>query len=207
MKSLTRFREIKPEIRILGIDDFPFNPHRHGRTTLIGVVFRGGLWLDGAMRTEVEVDGRDSTDKIVEMVRSSVHYKQLRVIMTDSVTVAGFNVIDLKQLNDETRLPVIAITREMPDEEEVKAALKNLPDWEDRWRVIENAGTLREVRVKRTVLYAHVVGASFEDAEEIIRISSTRANFPEPLRAAHLLAQGLGGRTSDTDKRDKLISL
>lgn len=191
MGSLVKFREIKPEIRILGIDDCPFNPYQQGTVMVLGVVFRGGLWFDGAMRTEVEVDGRDSTDKIADMVRSSAHHKQLRVIMIDSITVAGFNIIDLQRLYNETRLPVIAITKEKPNNEEVKAALRNLSDWEDRWRTIENAGNLREINIRGTKLYVHVVGAAIEDAEEIIRVSSTRANLPEPLRVAHLLAGGL----------------
>lgn len=207
MTSLVRFREIKPEIRILGIDDCPFNPHRRGKVMLLGVVFRGGLCLDGVMRTEVEVDGRDSADKIVAMVRSSPHYKQLRVIMIDSITVAGFNIVDLQKLRQETRLPVIAITREKPNDEDVKAALKNLPDWEDRWRMIEEAGDLTEIRVRRTKLYAHIVGISFEDAAEIVRVSSTRANFPEPLRVAHLLAQGLCIGPTNNNKSNNLISV
>lgn len=207
MRSLVRFREIKSEIRILGIDDCPFNPSRRGKVPLLGVVFRGGLWLDGAMRTEVEIDGRDSTDKIVEMIRSSTHYKQLRVIMIDSITVAGFNVVDLQRLHQETRLPVIAITREKPNEEEVKAALKNLPDWEERWRIIEKAGNINEIQVRGTKLYAHTAGMALEDAEEIVRVSSTRANFPEPLRVAHLLAQGLSERPTNRNKSDRFISL
>lgn len=205
--GLVRFREIKSEIRILGIDDCPFNPSRGGKATLLGVVFRGGLWLDGAMRTEVEIDGRDSTDRIVEMVRSSAHYKQIRVIMIDSITVAGFNIIDLQRLHQETRLPVIAITREKPNEEEVKAALKNLPDWEDRWRIIAKAGSINEVQIRRTKLYAHVVGMSLDDAEEVVRVSSTRANFPEPLRVAHLLAQGLGEMPTNRNKSNRPISV
>ncbi|MCJ7635745.1 DUF99 family protein, partial [Candidatus Bathyarchaeota archaeon] len=180
--KLIRFREIKKEIRILGIDDCPFNPYQLDKVVLLGVIFRGGLWFDGAMRTEVQVDGRDSTEKIVEMIRSSTHYKQLRVIMIDSITVAGFNIVDLQKLNDETRLPVIAITKEKPKEKEVKTALQNLPDWKERWRIIENAGSLNEIQIRNTKLYAHIVGAILVDAEKIIRVSSTRANFPEPLR-------------------------
>ncbi len=205
--KLIRFREIKKEIRILGIDDCPFNPYQLDKVVLLGVIFRGGLWLDGAMRTEVQVDGRDSTEKIVEMIRSSTHYKQLRVIMIDSITVAGFNIVDLQKLNDETRLPVIAITKEKPKEKEVKTALQNLPDWKERWRIIENAGSLNEIQIRNTKLYAHIVGAILVDAEKIIRVSSTRANFPEPLRVAHLLAQGLYHGSTNKNKSDKPISV
>ncbi len=204
--KLIPFREIKKEIRILGIDDCPFSPHQD-KVVLLGVIFRGGLWFDGVMRTEVQVDGRDSTEKIVEMIRSSTHYKQLRVIMMDSITVAGFNIVDLQKLCDETRLPVIVITKEKPNEKEVKTALQNLPDWKERWRIIENAGSLNEIQIRNTKLYAHIVGAILVDAEKIIRVSSTRANFPEPLRVAHLLAQGLSRGSTNKNKNDKTISV
>ncbi len=205
--NIKRFREIKQEIRILGIDDLPFDHDQEKKVTILGVVFRGGLWFDGAMHTEVHVDGRDSTDSIAEMIVSSAHYKQLRVIMIDSITVAGFNIVDICGLNRETRLPVIAVTKEKPNNEDVKAALRNLPDWEERWKTIENAGELYPILVRGTKIHVHIAGALLNDVEEIVRVSSTRANFPEPLRVAHLLAQGLGRRSTNKNKSDKHISV
>lgn len=79
---------------------------------IVGVVFRGGCWLDGVRRTSVEVDGFDAVDKIATMILASPHKKQLRVIMLDGVTFAGFNVVDIRALNVKTRLPVIAGTGE-----------------------------------------------------------------------------------------------
>ncbi len=175
----------------MGIDDCPFDPAREKKATVLGLVFRGGLWLDGAVSTGVEIDGRDSTERVVEMIKSSPHYKQLRVIMIDTITLAGFNIVDIIGLNQETHLPVIAVTREKPNNDDVKSALRNLPDWEDRWKMIENAGDLNEIRVRNTTIFAHIAGISKNDAEAIIQISSTRANYPEPLRVAHLLAHGL----------------
>ena len=52
----------------MGIDDCPFDHAREERTTVLGVVFRGGLWLDGATSTDVEIDGKDSTKRLVEMI-------------------------------------------------------------------------------------------------------------------------------------------
>ena len=100
--SCKRFRAIKPEIRVLGIDDGAFTPHVEGLATVVGVVFRGGYWLDGVISTKVEVDGFDATDKIVSMITASPHYKQLRVILLNGVTCAGFNVVDIKKLYEET---------------------------------------------------------------------------------------------------------
>jgi len=66
-----RFRSIKFEIRVLGVDDGVFIPHSKGLVDVVGVVFRGGYWLDGVMRTEIEVDGLDATEKIASMIIES----------------------------------------------------------------------------------------------------------------------------------------
>ena len=82
-----KFRVIKPEIRVLGVDDGVFTPHVKGLVPVVGVVFRGGYWLDGVMHTKIKVDGFDATRKIASMILNSPHYKQLRVIMLDRKSV------------------------------------------------------------------------------------------------------------------------
>jgi len=188
-----KFRVIKPEIRVLGVDDGVFTPHVKGFAPLIGVVFRGGYWLDGVMSTRVEVDGFDSTAKISAMVLNSPHYKQLRVIMLDGVTFGGFNVVDIKKLNTETGLPVIAVTREKPNFKDIRKALKNLPQNEKRWKAVLNAGKILEVctRNKREKVYVEMAGILEEDAQKIVKLTSTRSSVPEPLRVAHLIASGI----------------
>ncbi|MCD6242347.1 DUF99 family protein [Candidatus Bathyarchaeota archaeon] len=188
-----KFRSIKPEIRVLGVDDGVFIPHNKGYADVVGVVFRGGYWLDGAMRTEVEVDGLDATEKIASMIVASPHYQQLRVIMLNGITFAGFNIVDIKELYNKTKLPVIAVTRDKPDMEEIKKALENLPEKERRWRAILNAGELLTVQTREgeEPVYMQIAGITRSDAEKIVKITSTRSNIPEPLRVAHIVASGL----------------
>jgi len=191
--SFKRFRVIKPEIRVLGVDDGVFVPHVKGFAPVIGVVFRGGFWLDGVMSTKVEVDGFDALDKISSMIVNSPHHKQLRVIMLDGVTFAGFNVVDIQKLNQKTKLPVIAVTRDKPDFEEIQKALKNLPRSEKRWEAVMNAGEIIEVstRSKDEKVYIEVSGILEEDAQKIVKLTSTRSSVPEVLRVAHLIASGV----------------
>lgn len=188
-----RFRIIKPEIRVLGIDDGMFTPRAKGLVPVVGVVFRGGYFLDGVMHTKVKIDGFEATRKIASMIINSPHYKQLRVIMLNGVTLAGFNIIDIKKLNAKTKLPVIAITREKPNLTKVHKALKNLPKSEHRWKAIKNAGEIFEVttRNKNEKVYMQISGILKDDAEKIIRLTSTRSNIPEALRVAHLIASGI----------------
>ncbi|MEM3736408.1 MAG: DUF99 family protein [Candidatus Bathyarchaeia archaeon] len=188
-----KFRVIKPEIRVLGVDDGVFKPHTKGFVPVVGVVFRGGYWLDGVMHTTVRVDGFEATRKIVSMIKSSPHYKQVRVVLLNGVTIAGFNVVDIKKLNANTGLPVIAVTRDKPNFDEIREALKRLPKSEERWKAILNAGELYEVPIRcgKGKIYMQTSGISEEDAKKILQLTSTRSYIPEALRVAHLIASGL----------------
>ena len=129
-------REVKPEIRVLGIDDGVFTPHSKKLADVVGVVFRGGYWLDGFMHTRVQVDGMDATDKLAQMITESPHYRQLRVIMLNGVTLAGFNVVDIAELHQKVKLPIIAVTRDKPNLDDVRKALTHLTEAEKRWKAI-----------------------------------------------------------------------
>ena len=176
---------------MLGIDDGKFTPHTKGDVIVIGVVFRGGCSIDGVMHTNVAIDGLDATDKLALMINSSPHRKQLRLVMLNGITFAGFNVVDLKKLNSETKLPVMALTHEKPDLDAIHRALKNLPNEEERWRTVLEAGEINVVINKGIKIYFEIAGISLADAQKIIKITSTRSSLPEPLRVAHLIASGI----------------
>jgi len=184
---------IKPEIRVLGVDDGVFTPHVKGLVPVVGVVFRGGYWLDGVMHTKVEVDGFDATEKIASMIINSPHHKQLRVIMLNGITFAGFNVVNIKELSKEVKLPVIAVTREQPNFTEIREALKNLPESEERWKAIQSAEKMFEVstRSENEKVYMQTSGILEEEARKILQLTSTRSSVPEALRVAHLIASGI----------------
>ncbi len=188
-----KFRNIKSEIRILGIDDGVFVPRTKGKVDVIGVVFRGGYWIDGVMRTKVNIDGIDATEKIAVMITKSSHKNQIRVVVLDGITFAGFNVVNINELFKKTDLPVIAVTREKPNFEKIRKALEKLPDFERRWEVIKSSGRIISVKTRNDEkpIYMQVAGISPRDAEEILRITSTRSNVPEALRVAHIIASGL----------------
>ena len=188
-----RFRSIKPEIRVLGIDDGQFVPRTKGTVDVVGVVYRGGYWFEGVMRTKITIDGFDATEKIAKMIESSPYYRELRVVVLDGVTFAGFNVVDISKLSRKVDLPVMSVTREKPELEEIRSALKNLSGFEVRWQAMRNAGVLFEVEPRNgeNPIYIQTAGILREDAEKIIRKTSTRSNVPEALRVAHIIASGL----------------
>ena len=193
--ALKRFRSIKPEIRVLGIDDGRFVPRTKGTVAVVGVVYRGGYWFEGVMHTTITIDGLDATGKMAEMIKNSLYYKELRVVVLDGVTFAGFNVVDINKLSHVTDLPVISVARDKPDLEEIKSALEHLPDFDLRWQVMENAGELFAVETRNgeNPVYVQSAGILREDAEKILKTTSIRSNIPEALRVAHIIASGLAG--------------
>lgn len=181
---------VKPEIRILGIDDSAL---LNEKVMIVGTIFRGGEWIDGVLRSEITRDGLDATETIVTMIKNSKHYGQIRVIMLDGITYGGFNVIDIQELYRKTGLPVIVVMRSYPDFEKIISALRHFSDWEARWNIIKKAGEIEKLVTGRngTPIYIQKAGIGAKNAEKIIHLTSIRSNIPEPLRVAHLIATGI----------------
>ena len=159
---------MKKEIRVIGIDDAPFRKFVKGKVLVIGTVFRGGTLLDGVLSTKVNVDGRNSTEKIIEMVNKSKFKPQLQCIFLDGIAVGGFNIIDVKELNKKTRLPVIVVIRRKPDIAAIKSTLIKL-NKKDRIKLLEKAGEVITIGK----IYVQLTGISIEKAKQILDIVCT----------------------------------
>lgn len=183
-------KDIKEEIRLLGVDDAPFEFEQE-KTKLIGSVFRGGKFLEGIIIKDVEVDGFDVTDMIIEMAMDSKHRDQLRVILLDGITFAGFNVADLERINEETDLDVMAVSRREPDKIKLEKALENVSRREERRKVIEKAGEVKKYKSEKGVIYFQNKGLSEGKAREILKVSCTRSLIPEPIRVSHMMGSAL----------------
>ena len=175
---------IKPEIRILAVDDSALI---NKKVIIIGTFFRGGEQLDGVLRSEITKDGMDATDTISRMIRHSKHYAQIKVVLLDGVTYAGFNPVDIVELFNETGIPVIVCMRSYPDFGKIKKALENLPETEKRWEIIRRAGEIW----RAGEVFIQLYGIDKESAFRIIQRTTTHSNIPEPLRVAHLIATGV----------------
>jgi len=175
---------LKKEIRVIGIDDAPFKKFKKGKVLV--VVFRGGLYLDGILSTKVNVDGNDSTKKIIEMINKCKFKPQLQCIFLDGIAVGGFNILDVKELNKKTKLPVIVIIRRKPNLEKIKNTLIKIKK-KSKIKLLEKAGSIIPVNK----IYIQISGISIEKAKEFLKIVCTRSLIPEPIRIAHLIAAGI----------------
>ena len=177
---------MKREIRVLGIDDGPFQKEVDKSVLLVGVLFRGGNYLDGILSASATVDGSDATAIISRMVLECKFYKQLRAILLKGISVGGFNVIDVIRLNVKIGIPVIVVCRKMPDYDRIFSALRVLD-------MVEKIDLIRTIPTPLFMngVYVQAVGCSSEHAKEILMKTTTHAHIPEPLRVAHMIASGM----------------
>ena len=176
----------KKEIRVIGIDDSPFNKFKDKKIIVVGVVMRGGSWVDGILSTKVTVDGDDSTNKIIEMINKCKFKPQLQCIFLDGIAVAGFNIIDVKELNKKTNLPVIIVIRRQPDIANIKKTLIKI-NKKNKIKLLEKAGNV----IQTNNIFVQLTGIDLEGAKKILKVVCTRSLIPEPIRLAHLIASGV----------------
>jgi endonuclease V-like protein UPF0215 family len=181
---------MKQEVRLLGVDDSPFFfNEKYG--TVIGVVMRGGQYLECVLKRQISIDGDDATYVCKDIIRKSRHRKQLKALLLDGITLGGFNIVDIEKVYNDTGLPVITITRDEPDFEKIKSALqKNFSDWKTRFDLI-NTGEIYKIKTRHNPIFIKCAGVDVEEAKEIIKLSTIRGVIPEPIRLAHLIASGI----------------
>ena len=184
------YLKMKRQIRLIGIDDSTFTfTDKYGM--VIGVIMRGGEYLESVLRRHIIIDGNDATFVCKDMIKKTRHRKQLKAMLLDGIALGGFNVVDINDVFKSTSLPVITITRDKPDFEKIKIALKkNFEDWEHRLNLMKN-GKIYKVETKHNPIYVKCAGIDIGEAKEIIKISTIRGVVPEPIRVAHLIASGI----------------
>lgn len=183
-------RKVKKEVRILGIDDGPFNKEHDKKVLVVATVFRGGSYLDGLLSCHVQVDGNDATAKLVSLIKKTKHLGQLQCIMIDGIALGGFNVIDINQLSKKTKLPVIVVIRREPNIDKIKKALKKIKA-SPKIKLLEKAGRIYPVKIRNKHIYIQVAGLNLDLATQIIRLTAVHSLIPEPIRVAHLITSGI----------------
>ncbi len=181
----------KPHVRVVGVDDGPFR--RTGKfAPLVAVVLSTPNYVEGILRGRVTVDGTDATERVVTLLRSSPFLEGVRAVLLDGIAVGGFNLLNLGTLHRELARPIVTVTRRSPDFAAIRRALQTYfpADFAQRWRLVR-ARLLFRVPTDGAPLWASAVGCSRSAAVALIRRTTVRGRFPEPLRLARLVARAI----------------
>ena len=156
-----RLRQIKKEIRILGIAAGP-NPRGFN---IIGVVYRGALWLDGVLGAYSK--DNDLTQAIVDMINGSPQSGQIRVILLSEANMPDGIHVSMEALYAKTGKPVIF--------------LGGMGESTFFWR-----------KGEEKVAFS-VIGLGRWSAESTLKASTNEGVIPEALRVAAVTLAALRG--------------
>lgn len=176
---------MKPEIRVIGFDDAP-HTRADGRVPVVGVHMRAGLRIEGFLLTDVERDGGDATNRVARCVNES-GLRGVKALMLDGASFAGFNVVDLDGLHQETGIPCLAFTRGVPDLAAMRSAIQNVPNPEAKWALLSGRRNVT-IPTSTTPITVSFAGMDHENAVDILARTTLNGLVPEPLRIAHMVA-------------------
>ena len=173
--EIARIRRVKREIRVLGIA----SKRRGELQTVVGVIYRGSLWLDGVIATNIQGGEADPTRRVVEMIRGSSHHPQIRVITLHQELLGDLR-LNPYRLCREAERPVIALS--------IDASWPQPP--EGIYSIdFEMTLGCRRLRVLS-------IGLRSREAASILRVATREGEeMPEALRVAGLIASALDQKT------------
>ena len=172
---------------VLGIDDGPVDVHDGGTTPIVGVMTEGNALVEAVAVTRFQVDGDEVTTFLATWITSLRLHPALQAIVLGGITIAGLGVVDLAALAERTGVPTIAVSRRDPRGHRVADALR-AAGLDGRLAVIERTP---EAFVSPSGLYLACAGTTPEVAITLVGACLGKANVPEPLRLAHLIARAI----------------
>lgn len=171
---------IKKEARILGLSA-PTGKFK--RIPLVGVVFRGNLWLDGMLTCQIEPNRPEHLSILVQAILQSRQYSQIRAVILSREVLTFAIQISVSDLSHIIDLPVISILQKSDHREIVHRNRSPLMKSEAGHVLIKIAGK-----------YVYIDGArvSTPEAQQIFEVACAKGkSTPEALRVAEILARNL----------------
>ncbi|MHB8397145.1 MAG: endonuclease dU [Thermoplasmataceae archaeon] len=176
---------------VLGIDDAPFDRVADTKCLLTGVLMRLDFRIDAIFSRSIAVDGEDVTDAIVSMINSS-HGRETDVIMTNGITFAGMNILDISRLHTATEVPIICVSRRKPDLESMKSALmKHNQQKMDQFRERLNHPVVRMDLDSTRHVYVNLEGIGQREAMNLLKKTCKNGNVPDPIRLSHMIGSAM----------------
>jgi len=199
---------LKSKIGILAFDDGPHKredllrlsadpDHLPTKVPLIGV-FCHGTQLIHVTRSEITVDGIDATHQILEVYKTHRFRPEIRLILIDSPTLAGFNPPNPFDIHAQTGIPVILIPSSEPKSHIAEVYAQVFPDRVETIAFLQQLPPLDSLTVHINAdphtcrkIYFHAIGTSKDEIRQVLHHLSLYSAIPEPLRLAHIFASSI----------------
>ncbi|AFZ69798.1 hypothetical protein Calag_0002 [Caldisphaera lagunensis DSM 15908] len=176
--------------KIIACDDGEVKKLGYGKT-LVSCISYKEVWPENIKIGFVHTDGLDATSVLSYLIKTLANNEK-SVVLFDSITIAGFNVISLPGIQKLTNLPSIVIYNYKPSIKNLLKALR--PHFEDsyiRELALNQLKEIKKIETNRGVLYIVNRGVNKEEAIQLINSYQFYSTIPEPLRMSHIISSHL----------------
>lgn len=177
---------MKDGARLLGVDDASFS-FEDEETFLTGVVYRRTEFIEDIKTVPINVDAENATEKLIELHNSCNNPDQIKAVLTDGISFAGFNVIDLDKASKELEKPIIAVTKNEPDREDFRETMKRTGNYDKNFEELEEP---EEIKLEDGKAFIQYSGCTLKEAKSFVKASIIHGQVPEPIRVADMIGRG-----------------
>ena len=156
---------------------------------LAGIVMRRDFIIDGFVFGHAKIEGDDSTDSILTMYNKLGRH-DISFLLISGLIISMYNIVDIKKLSLESKIPVIGVTYE--ESSGIEDAIKHhFPDsYDSKIKQYQNLGSRTKITLHTGHdLYVRVEGCELNEAKRLLDAFTLQGSIPEPLRVAQLLAR------------------
>lgn len=177
---------MKDGARVLGVDDASFS-FDDNETFLTGVVYRGTEFIEDIRTVPIGVDSDNATEKLIELHDDCNNTGQIKAVLIDGISFAGFNIVDLEKASEKLEKPVIAVTKNSPDRESFRDTMERTGNYDEVFEGLEDPLNLE---LKDGTCFLQFSGCSEDEACEIVKACIIHGQVPEAVRVADLIGSG-----------------
>ena len=167
---------LKKEVRILGLSA---PTKRKEPIPVIGVIFRGSLWLDGIFTCLLKRK-RGYLSALDKAIIQSKQYSQLRAVILSRKQLIPGEDLDITELASRINLPVLSLIK---NHHTSMTRLNGRParsSTVSRYSIVVNGKTV----------WVLAAGVSFDETRQIFAVScAENYRIPEAVRVADLIAR------------------
>ncbi|MGN6708779.1 MAG: DUF99 family protein [Candidatus Nitrosocosmicus sp.] len=177
----------KKGIRVLGIAE-SFKKTR-ACSILAGLVIRRDLTIDGMVFGKATIEGDDSTKSILSMYKS-LKRNDINCIILDGLIISMYNIIDGEELEENTNVPVIAIT--FKDSDGLEGTIRHhfSDKSEHKLEQYHKLGKREKILLDTgKIVFIRHWGINSKEASTIVNCFTLQGSIPEPIRIAKLAAR------------------
>jgi len=185
----------KKAIRALGIAE---SFHAKAKvSTLVGIVMRTDLVVDGFGIGKLTVSGSDATKCIVSLV-NKLRRNDLNALILSGSVLSLYNIVDVDELYSNLSIPVVALTFSKSRANLLQIIEERFPSGiaNRKKKLLEKLGPPKKLRLGTGYdVFVRNSGISEIESKRLLDRFTLQGAIPEPIRVARLLAKAVSAES------------